>query len=73
LKYGSKLKRQRNVLSRSERIEKLEDQGKWSEEDSVYGLPTVKVAKIRTGKKKKKAKEAEEEAAEAAPEAETEE
>ena len=59
----SKLKRQRNVLSRTERIEKLLDQGRWNEGDTVFGLPALKVIKIKTGKKKKKEKAAEGEAA----------
>jgi len=59
----SKLKRQRNVLSRVERIEKMADQGRWNAGDTVFGLPALKVLKIKTGKKKKKEKEAEETAA----------
>ena len=60
----SKLKRQRNVLSRVERIEKMVDQGRWNAGDTVFGLPALKVLKIKTGKKKKKVeKEAEGEAA----------
>jgi len=54
----NKLKRQRNVLTRSERLDKLGDEGKWQEGESIFGLPTTKVVKIKTGKKKKK-KEAE--------------
>ena len=50
----SKLKRQRNVLTRNERVEQLTDQGRWHEGDPVYGLPTLKVVKIKSGKKKKK-------------------
>jgi len=59
----SKLKRQRNVLSRVERIERMVDQGRWNAGDTVFGLPALKVLKIKTGKKKKKEKEAEETAA----------
>ena len=55
-----KLKRQRNVLTRLERLEKMADAGRWHEGDSVFGLPTVKIAKIKSGKKKKAAKAAEE-------------
>lgn len=58
--------RHRNVLTRIERIEKLRDQGKWTEEDGdVFGLPKVRTMKIKVGGKKKK-KKAEDEA-EAAP------
>jgi len=55
----NKLKRQRNVLTRSERLEKLNDEGKWHEGDSVFGLPTTRVIKVKTGKKKKKKEAAE--------------
>ena len=48
------LKRQRSVLTRAERIQKLIDDEKWEDGASVFGLPKVKVAKI--AKKKKKAK-----------------
>ncbi len=53
------LKRQRSVLTRAERIEKLMEDEKWEDEMSVFGLPKVKVEKV---KKKAKAKEAAEEA-----------
>ncbi len=43
LKSSNKLTRRRNVLSRAERIEKLEADGRWQEGDSVYGLPKVRV------------------------------
>jgi len=51
----SKLKRQRNVLTRSERVEKLADEGRWQEGDPIFGLPTTKIVKVKSGKKKKKA------------------
>lgn len=43
LKVGNKLTRRRNVLSRAERIEKLQAEGHWQEGDSVFGLPKVRV------------------------------
>ena len=55
----SGLRRHRNVLSREERLEKLEADGKWDESKSVLGLPKVRNVKVTTGKAKK-AKEAEE-------------
>ena len=75
LKSNSKLARMRNVMTRVERIEKLRMLGKWNEEeDSVFGLPKVKIQKIKAGKKKKKKKEEEgEEGVEAGTEATTEE
>ena len=59
----NRLVRQRNVLTRDERIRKLAEKGNLEEEDSVYGLPKVKVRKVR---KRVKAKKKKEEAAEAA-------
>lgn len=43
LKQKNLLVRQRNVLTRAERIERLEEDESWDEdEDSVFGLPKVK-------------------------------
>jgi small basic protein (TIGR04137 family) len=53
----------RNVLTRAERITKLIEADRWKEGDKVLGLPKVRVVKISM-KKKKKAKA--EEGAEAA-------
>ncbi len=60
LKIKGTLKRHRNVLSRAERIEKLKDEERWSEEDSLLGLPKVAHRKSHAGRKEKaeKAKEA---------------
>jgi small basic protein (TIGR04137 family) len=55
--------RNRNVLTRAERIGKLKELERWKEGDPVMGLPKTRVVKI-TLKKKKKAKKAEEEGAE---------
>lgn len=41
LKVKGALKRHRNVLNRAERIEKMKDEEKWSEGDSLLGLPKV--------------------------------
>ena len=46
--------RSRNVLNRAERIEKLQQQDRWTEEDGVFGLPKVRVYKVVIKKKKKK-------------------
>jgi len=70
LKRSSKLMRRRNVLKRDERIAKLTDEEKWSEGDSVFGLPKVKV-QIHVPKAHAKAEKKEEES-EAELEAETE-
>lgn len=65
LKIKGALKRHRNVLTRAERIEKLQDEEKWSEEDSLFGLPKVAHRKSHAGRKEKAAQ-----AKEAVPEAE---
>jgi small basic protein (TIGR04137 family) len=58
--------RNRNVLTRAERIERLQAMERWSEGDSVMGLPKVRVMKVSLKKKKKaKKEEAQEEATEA--------
>ena len=60
----SALVRHRNVLTRGERLAKLEEDGRWKEGEGILGLPKVRNLKIVI-KKKKKAKD-EDEAAEAA-------
>ncbi len=71
LKVKGALTRHRNVLTRAERIEQLKDEEKWTEGDSLLGLPKVAHRKSHAGKKIKEppVKEA---AAEAAESAETE-
>ncbi len=54
----SKLVRQRSVLTRPERIKHLQDEGLWDEKKSVYGLPKVKIVKIKKKVKVKKVVEA---------------
>ena len=56
-----KLVRHRSVLTRTERIRHLTDEGLWDENKSVYGLPKVKTIKVK--KKVKAAKKTEEETA----------
>src|SRR6476620_11182869 len=56
----------RNVLTRAERIAKLQETERWREGSSVLGLPKVRVLKLAL-KKKKKAAKAEEGAEGAAP------
>lgn len=56
LKLKNTLERQRSVLSRWERIEKLIDQDKWQEGDPVLGLPKVRTKfKVKSRKAIKKA------------------
>ena len=59
LKIRGALKRHRNVLTRAERIEKLKDEDKWTEEDSLLGLPKVAHRKSHAGRKDKAAAEKE--------------
>jgi small basic protein (TIGR04137 family) len=49
--------RNRNVLTRGERIERLRAVDRWSEGDTVLGLPKVRVPKVALKKKKKVKKE----------------
>jgi small basic protein (TIGR04137 family) len=51
--------RNRSVLTRVERIQRLQQADKWQDGDSPLGLPKVRVRKL-TMKKKKKKKEDEE-------------
>jgi len=50
-KIKGALTRHRNVLSRAERIEKLKEEEKWAEGDSVLGLPKVAHRKSHAGRK----------------------
>lgn len=61
LKIRSGSIRNRNVLTRVERLAKLQEMERWSEGDSVYGLPKVRVQKLSL-KKKKKVKKADDDA-----------
>ncbi len=58
LRRKNSLQRARNVLTRGERINKLQSEERWEDGRSPYGLPKVKVVKIVV-KKAKKAKEEE--------------
>ncbi len=55
LKRHNALQRHRNVLTRAERIAKLEDDENWSDEESVFGL--VKVAHRKAAARGKPAKD----------------
>ena len=58
LRRKNQLQRARNVLTRGERIKTLQNEERWTEGRSPYGLPKVKVIKLVV-KKVKKAKEEE--------------
>lgn len=67
LRRKNTLVRSRSVLTRAERIKTLQEQEKWTEGRSPFGLPKVRVQKIVL-KKAKKEKAAEAGAAEGAAE-----
>ena len=74
LRRKNQLQRARNVLTRGERIKTMQNEERWPDARSPYGLPKVKVIKLVV-KKVKKAKDEEkvegaEGAAAAAPAAE---
>jgi len=64
LNIGSSLARHRNVLTRAERIKRLQDQETWRDDRSAFGLPKVANRNLHVGKKVKKKEEADEKAAE---------
>jgi small basic protein (TIGR04137 family) len=57
LKSKSLLARHRNVLTRAERVERLKELGRWTDELNVIGLPKVAHRKAAVGKKEKAKKE----------------
>ena len=65
LRRKNSLERARNVLTRAERIKVLQDEERWPENRSPYGLPKVRVLKIAKKPKKAKEEEKTEEGAEA--------
>lgn len=52
LRISDKDKKQRSVLKRHERVKTLKEKEKWEEEDSVFGLPKVKVTRFKIKKEK---------------------
>lgn len=60
LRLKDALSRHRNVLNRFERIQRLERLGKFKDDSSPYGLPKVRVLKVKAGGKKKEKKKEEE-------------
>ena len=58
LKSANALVRHRNVLTRAERLTKLKEQEKWTEEkNGVFGLPKVANRKLEVAKPVKEAAE----------------
>ena len=60
LRVRAGMMKTRNVLTRAERLEKLKVADRWSEGDSVLGLPKVRVQRLAMKKKKVKVVEEEE-------------
>jgi len=52
LRISDKDKKQRSVLKRHERVKILKEKEKWEEEDSVFGLPKVKITRFKIKKEK---------------------
>ena len=53
LALSLKGRKQRSVLKRVERIKYFMDKGSFNQESSVFGLPKIKVLKIKVVKKEK--------------------
>ena len=69
LRSSDKDKAQRSVLKRYERVKILKDKEEWTEKDSVYKLPKIKIVKFKIKKEKAAAEETAVEGAAAAPDA----
>ena len=67
LKSQSSLQRHRNVLTRPERIARLKELGRWTDESTALRLPKVAHRKAAVGKKEKAGKKTEEAEADKAP------
>lgn len=57
LKVRAGLVRNRSVLTRAERLERLKAADRWKEGDSPFGLDKVRVFQLKMKKKKKKEEE----------------
>ncbi|MBL7196887.1 MAG: small basic protein [Candidatus Omnitrophica bacterium] len=69
LSSAIKGKQQRTVLKRTERIKHLMKKGKWTDASKVYGMPKIKMIRLKVKKEKAAEKPAEAEAVEATAEA----
>ncbi len=54
LKSKGKLKGKRSVLKRSERIQWMMEKKVWDDKRAVFGLPKIKIMKLKAAKKEKK-------------------
>lgn len=57
LKGKDTLVRHRNVLTRAERIQQLQESDRWSDDSAAIGLPKLAHRKAAVGKKDKEKKE----------------
>ena len=57
LRRASRLVRARNVYTREERILRLQEIEKWTEDMTPIGLPKVRIVRTVSGRKKKKKKD----------------
>jgi len=55
---GGALLKQRSVLTRRERLDNLEKEGRWNQGESVFGLPKVRTRFKVVSRKQKKAQAA---------------
>jgi small basic protein (TIGR04137 family) len=54
LKRKGRLARTRSVLTRDERIKQMKADDRWTDTQSPFGLPKLRVVRLVVGKKKKK-------------------
>ena len=54
LRRASRLTRARNVYTREERVARLQEIEKWTEDMSPIGMPKVRIVRTVSGRKKKK-------------------
>jgi len=54
LRQGNSKGSSRTVMKRDERIKKLIKEGKWNDKSGVFGLPKVKIVRMKAAKKEKK-------------------
>ena len=67
LATAGNLRRHRNVLTRSERLEAMKKEGRWKEGESIFNLPKMRNIMAKAKKKEKAADAAAAPAAGAAP------
>ena len=59
LRSGGKGSKHRSVLKRHERLKLLKGKGTWDDQKAVFGLPKVKMQRVKLKKEKAKAEGAE--------------